>query len=77
MPQFRFTIKHNVNSNSIVLTKGMSVEIPTLTNTNPLLVNGGQIVADAFMRIYGVDIKKAGVLNTGYLEVKIHNQNIL
>ncbi|MCR5819530.1 MAG: DUF6140 family protein [Bacteroidaceae bacterium] len=22
--------------------------------------NGGQIVADAFMRIYGVDIKKAG-----------------
>lgn len=25
--------------------------------------NGGHVVADAFMRIYGVDIKKAGALN--------------
>ena len=29
----------------------------------------GQSVADAFIRIYGVDIKKAGVLNGVYLKV--------
>ena len=30
----------------------------------------GQSVADAFMRIYGVDIKKAGALNMVYLNVE-------
>lgn len=31
--------------------------------------NGGQVVIDAFMRIYGIDIKKAGCLNMAYLDV--------
>lgn len=37
--------------------------------SNPVHTNGGQSVADAFMRIYGVDIKKAGALNGVYLKV--------
>ncbi len=37
---------------------------------NPLLTNGGQAVADAFMRIYGIDIKKAGALNMSYLQIE-------
>ena len=37
---------------------------------DPVHTNGGQVVADAFMRIYGVDIKKAGALNGIYLDVK-------
>ena len=32
--------------------------------------NGGQVVADAFMRIYGIDIRKAGALNMVYLDVQ-------
>ena len=28
----------------------------------------GQEVADAFMRVYGIDLKKAGALNSAYLE---------
>ena len=31
---------------------------------------GGQNVVDAFMRIYGIDIKKAGCLNMVELDVK-------
>ena len=37
---------------------------------NPIYLNGGQLVIDAFKRIYGVDIKKAGVLNSVYLQIK-------
>lgn len=48
----------------------MSVEVTTSTNYNPLTTNGGQVVADAFMRIHGIDAKKAGILSTVYLEVK-------
>jgi hypothetical protein len=48
----------------------MSVEVVTQSMSNPVSTNGGTVVVDAFMRIYGVDIKKAGALNNVYLEVK-------
>ena len=38
--------------------------------TNPVLTNGGQPVVDAFMRIYGIDIRRAGILNMTYLTVE-------
>lgn len=38
--------------------------------SNPVLSNGGQPVVDAFMRIYGIDIRRAGVLNMSYLDVE-------
>ena len=38
--------------------------------SNPVLTNGGQPVVDAFMRIYGIDIRKAGALNMSYLNVE-------
>lgn len=47
----------------------MSVEVVTSSMSNPLTTNGGQAVADAFMRIYGIDIKKAGIMSTVYLDV--------
>ena len=46
------------------------VEVVTQSMSNPVTVNGGQAVADAFMRIYGIDIKKAGALNMTYLDVE-------
>ena len=51
------------------LEKGMSVEVVTSSMSNPLTTNGGQAVADAFMRVYGIDAKKAGILSTVYLDV--------
>ena len=40
----------------------MSVEVVTSSMSNPLTINGGQAVADAFMRVYGIDAQKAGIL---------------
>ena len=47
----------------------MHVEVVTQSMSNPVSTNGGQVVADAFMRLYGVDIKKAGALSMVYLDV--------
>ena len=37
--------------------------------SNPIKINNGQEVIDAFQRIYGIDIKKNGGLSTVYLDV--------
>jgi hypothetical protein len=70
MALFRITVKQKVRTNGIVLDPGMQVEVVTQSYSDPVHTNGGQVVADAFMRIYGVDIKKAGALNGIYLDVK-------
>ena len=70
MPKFLITTKSRTQFNGIRIEPGMSVEVVTPSFANPLLVNGGQPVVDAFMRIYGIDFKKAGVCSTVYLDVK-------
>ena len=70
MPKFLITTKSRTQFNGIRIEPGMSVEVVTPSFANPLLVNGGQPVVDAFMRIYGINIKKAGVCSTVYLDVK-------
>lgn len=70
MALFRITVTKKVRTNGIVLDPGMQVEVVTQSYSDPVHTNGGQIVADAFMRIYGVDIRKAGALNGIYLDVK-------
>lgn len=69
MALFRITVKQEVRINGIVLDPGMSVEVVSQSYNDPVHTNGGQSVADAFMRIYGVDIKKAGALNGIYLKI--------
>ena len=70
MPRFLITIKQMKNANGIRIEPGMSVEVVTQSMSNPVLTNGGQPVVDAFMRIYGIDIRKAGALNMIYLNVE-------
>ncbi len=70
MPLFRITVKTMRNTNGVRLERGMSVNVATQSFNNPVTVNGGQAVADAFMRMYGIDIKRAGALNMAYLEVE-------
>ena len=69
MPLYRITVKTRVVTNSIRLEPGMSVEVVSNSFIDPVHTNGGQAVADAFMRIYGVDIKRAGALNSVFLNV--------
>jgi hypothetical protein len=47
----------------------MSVGVATVSAITPIKANGGQDVADAFMRVYGINLKKEGAQNLAYLEV--------
>lgn len=67
---YKITVKTSKNSNGIRIERGMSVEVVTNNITNPVTTNGGQAVVDAFMRIYGIDIRKVGALNMVYLNVQ-------
>ena len=71
MARFRITTKNRKNTNGIMIEPGMSVEVVTVSMSNPVSTNGGQTVIDAFMRIYGIDIKRAGCLNNVDLDVRI------
>lgn len=70
MARFIITTKHVRNTNGIRIEPGMRVEVVTQSMSNPVTTNGGQIVVDAFMRIYGIDIKKAGCLSMVELDVQ-------
>ena len=70
MPLFRVTVKQSKLSSGIRIERGMSVDVVTNSMSNPLTTNGGQAVADAFMRIYGVDMKRLNALSTVYLDVQ-------
>ena len=69
MALFKVTTRARKLTNGILIEPGMSVEVATVSAINPITANGGQAVADAFMRVYGFDLKKAGALNSAYLEV--------
>ena len=70
MPLFRITTKTMKNSGGVRIEPGMSVDVVSNSMSNPVITNGGQAVADAFMRIYGIDIKRAGALNMVCLNVE-------
>lgn len=70
MARFLITTKRMCNNNGIRIEPGMTVEVITQSMSNPVLSNGGQPVVDAFMRIYGIDIRRAGILNMNYLNVE-------
>jgi hypothetical protein len=70
MARFRITTTQMKNCNGVRIEPGMTVEVVTQSMSNPVSINGGQVVADAFMRVYGIDIKKAGALSMVYLNVE-------
>lgn len=69
MALFQITTKTRKQCNGIRIEPGMSVQVVTQSFSNPVSTNGDQAVVDAFYRIYGIDIKKAGVLNNVDLQV--------
>ena len=66
---YRITVKQSKLTSGIRVEKGMSVDVVSNSMSNPVTTNGGQAVVDAFMRIYGIDIKKADALSMAYLDV--------
>ena len=69
MPLFRVTVKQMKLTSGVRIEPGMSVDVVSNSMVNPLTTNGGQAVADAFMRVYGIDMKRLGALSTVYLDV--------
>ena len=67
---YRVTVKQSKLTSGIRVERGMSVNVVSNSMSNPVTTNGGQSVADAFMRIYGIDIKKAGALSMAWLDVE-------
>ena len=67
---YRVTVKNSKLTSGIRVERGMSVDVVTNNITNPVTTNGGQAVADAFIRIYGIDIRRAGALSMAYLDVQ-------
>lgn len=67
---YRITVKSPKNTNGVRIERGMSVDVVTNSLSDPVSTNGGQVVADAFMRIYGIDIRKAGALSRAWLDVE-------
>lgn len=70
MPIFQITTKNRKQVNGIRIEPGMTVQVVTQSMSNPITTNGGQVVIDAFLRIYSVNIKEAGCLNMSDLELK-------
>ena len=69
MPIWKFTTKMKRNCNGVFIEKGMTVEVITPTTSNPPNnPQGREQIASAFMTKYGVDMKKAGNLTSGYLD---------
>ena len=69
MAMYQITTKHRKQVNGIRIEPGMTVQVVTPSLSNPVTTNGGQPVIDAFYRIYGIDIKKAGCLSMVDLQV--------
>ena len=67
---YRTTVKSPKNTNGVRIERGMSVDVVTNSLSDPVSTNGGQAVADAFMRIYGIDIRRAGALSRAWLDVE-------
>ena len=69
MALFKITVKRTGTINNIRLEAGMSVEVIS-TYGNPVTTNGGHQVVEAFDSKYGINIKRAGGLNTSVLNVE-------
>lgn len=59
MKVFKVIPKRTKRVNGTVLTPEMSVTVTTRMHTTTPFYNGAQEVAEAYMRIYGFDYKKA------------------
>jgi len=69
MALFKATVKTSISTNGIRLEKGMSVDFPS-NYSSPLYTNGGKEVIEAFMRKYGIDIKKACAVSDSVLKIE-------
>ena len=67
---YQVTVKKEWRSAGQVIEPGMSVQVTSDILADPILIQGGQLVRNAFLRIYGVDLQEMRALNGLILESK-------
>ena len=67
---YKLTIKNNRHVNGIRLEKGMTAEVSFQSSNLLGNVQGAELVRNAFLVKYGIDLKKACALDTLNLDVK-------
>lgn len=69
--------KHSAYFGGVRLEKGMSVQVSSLVhngiNDNFLPIAGNNDINEAFRRVYGFDLMRAGMLTNYYLEAHLIN----
>ncbi|MGY6559019.1 MAG: DUF6140 family protein [Nitritalea sp.] len=71
MPLYKVTVTMTGFRNGVRLEKGMQVDVITDSDAHyPLSFRGGQLIVDAFLRIYGIDMKKANALTSSVLSIQ-------
>ena len=71
MSVFKVTIKNSGNTNGVRYEKGLSVQILSKDKAtqNPFTTLADKkIIADAFMRMYNLDVNKACLVNTIHMD---------
>lgn len=67
---YRLTIKGNAIINSVRLEKGMSVEVASQTSNVLGDMKGKELVHNAFIAKYGIDLKEACAIDSVHLDVQ-------
>lgn len=68
MSLYKVTTKRRKCCNGVNIEAGMSVQVVTPLN-NTVHVNNWQYVEDAFMRVFGISLRKANCLNLSELDI--------
>ena len=63
MALYKVTVKKQMLTNQGVLEPGMSVQVSSMILADPIMIDYGNLVNNAFLRIYGIDLKQANALN--------------
>lgn len=71
MALYKVTVKSTHNINGVRIEKEMSADV--VTNYDPIGYQNGEATRQAFLRIFGLDLKKAGALSRAYLDVVKRN----
>ncbi|MCQ2974636.1 MAG: DUF6140 family protein [Bacteroidales bacterium] len=70
MALFEITTKRKKITNGVYYEPGMSVKVAWVGGNILGSSDGRNLICDAFMRTYGVDLRKAMALNTSDLDIK-------
>lgn len=70
MALYRITVKQKRIINRTIIEPGMQVEVPFMGHLAPVSGPCGDVINAAFMRVYGIDLKKMNALNSTCLQVQ-------